>query len=266
MNYIIGVSTSVFPSLDIDLLEVIEKIFMHGFNSVEIICSYPKFKPSQIDKNLRERIRKLAAQLNIKLLLHAPFYSINIADHNREIREFSVREIIDTIILGHDIEASIVTVHAGLCFLPCKLMYRETMRILMDSLSLIVETAENVDIKLALEIRASEFDIGKPLELLYIISEINSKHLGITFDTVQAQLLGDPIKVYSLVKKYCLNIHVRDSRKGMEEMLAIGEGDIGFSSLLTEMKNNGFNGPFILEMNNLERAIKSKKEILKLLS
>lgn len=266
MNYVIGISTSVFSKLNINLIDAMEKAFINGFNSIEIICSYPKLKPSLMDRDLRKKLRKLADALGIKILLHAPFYSVNIADYNREIRNFSVREIIDTITLGHDVEADTVTIHAGLCFLPCKLRFRETMKMLIDNLSIIVETAENLDIKLALEIRASNFDIGKPLELIFIIKEINSKYLGITFDTVQAQLIGDPIKIYSLVEKYCFNTHIRDSRKGMEEMLAIGEGDIDFHNLLTRMKISGFRGPFILEMNSLERAVKSRKEISKILS
>ena len=265
MNYLIGVSTSAFSSLDSDIIEMMELASINGFNSIEVICSYPDFEPSRISKKLRRKLREKKEELGLEVLLHAPFYSINIADFNKEIRELSIREIIDTVTLGYDVGASTVTMHAGLCFLPCKLMYREAMKQLIESLSRIVEYAEEMNVKIALEIRANDFDIGRPSELLFVIKEIRSRYLGITFDTTQAQLIGDPIEIYHSVKKYCINSHIRDSKKGREDMLAIGEGEINFNALLSSMKKEGFTGPFIFEVDSLERAIKSKKELLRII-
>ncbi len=264
MNYKIGISTSVFSGKKVDLINAIKIAHKYNFNAIEIISSYPYYKSSKINRRIKRKITSLSNELGLILQLHAPFYSINLADHNREVREFSIKEIISTLDLGYDINAKLVTIHAGLCFLPCKVMYRKTINILLESLSILLDKAEDTGIKLALETRADNFDIGKPGELLFIIEKIKSKYLGITFDTVQAQLLGRPPEVFSTIIKYCVNIHLRDLKDG-DDLLAVGKGEIDFEALLQKVISLGYSGPFIIEVSDLESAIMSKKELLKML-
>lgn len=261
----IGVSTSVFSGERISIEKLLEKVHSNGFNLVEIIASYPTMKISQIREKKSRTIREIARKLGLRIQLHAPFYSINLADFDPEVREFSLKEILDVVYFGSEIDTELITIHAGLCFLPCKLMYREAIDLLADSLSTLNEKAESFGIRISLEIRASPFDIGKPGELIYLIRKVGGTNLGITFDTVQAQLLGDPIKIFKQVKDFCINAHLRDSKKGMEEALPVGAGDINFDNLLIEMIKSGFSGPFILEVKDLRSALISKKEILEIL-
>ena len=262
MRFIYGISTSIFLERPLDVFEAILFAYRNNFSVLELICTAPDFKPNRIDPETRKQIREKALDYGLSLQLHAPFYSVNLADFDDDFRNLSLKLILDTIKLAYDIDAKIVTIHPGLCFLPCKLFYDKAIDILVQNIGYLVDIARENSVIISIETRAGNLDIGKPEEIIHIFRKLNfPSELGVTFDVVQANLMGNPVEVYRKLRKLIVNAHIRDAPRGKEDLLAVGEGEIDFPPLIKEFVNNRFFGPLIFEMSTPQRALISRARL-----
>ncbi len=259
MRALFGVSSSIAKNVNNASIETIQFAGRNHFEVVELFCEVPDVIPGYINEEKITKIKQLSHNYNIRIQLHAPFHSINLASFNEKVRKLSIKILYDTIKLAHSIDAKLVTFHLGLCFFPCQLYRERANEILIDSLNNLLEIAEEYDIILAMENRGGKLDIGKPEELLEVLRAVNAnKYLRITFDVVQANVIGDPLEQYNLLKDYVINAHIRDAPKGRDMLLAVGEGEIDFHSLIRAFIQNNFFGPYIFEVSTKDRAIISR--------
>jgi len=258
VKMIYGVSSSIARNYSNAAIETIEFAGKKGFDAVELLCESPNLVPGHVPDPLKNKIREKSLEYNLTLQLHAPFHSLNLASFNEKARELSTQIILNTILLAYELDCKLVTFHLGLCFLPCQIYLNKAFEILVDSLNQIVDFAAEYGITLAAENRGGKLDIGKPPELLKVIKSVNSNFLKITFDTVQANVIGDPLEQYRELKKYVVNVHARDAPRGKDMLLAIGEGEIDFKSLIREFIKDNFYGPLIFEVSSKDRALISR--------
>jgi len=258
MKFIYGVSSAIAQNYSNSALETIEFAGKNEFDVVELYCEAPDLIPKYAESEYIYRLRNVSKQYNLSLQMHAPFHSVNLASFNEKAREVSIELIKDTIIMGQALEAKLVTFHLGLCFLPCQINFENAIEILVASLNELLDFASENGIVLAMENRGGKLDIGKPEELLMIYKYIKSPHLKITFDVVQANVLGDPIEHYEILKKHVVNVHIRDAPKGKDRLLAVGEGEIDFKTLVKKFVENHFSGPLIFEVSTKDRALLSR--------
>lgn len=226
----------------------------HGFELVEIILE-GSLHPLRIGPMLNE-IRRTAASLGLRLRCHAPFYSIDLASFADDVRQVALTEILDALEVAAKLDADVLTVHPGLCFLPCELMRERALETLLVSVKRIIEHAEELSLVIGLETRGERFSLGAPADLLYILRRIGSEHLGVTYDTAQAFKLGDPLRVLREVSAYIVHVHVRDVKPGVGDALAVGDGVIAWRDLLAELARY-YTGPLVIEVMSEEDALKS---------
>ena len=263
--FIYGVSTSILDRKKDTVFDAIKFAVKHKFDVIEIVCETPEILPGYTNPEFIKRVKDLAESGRLKIQLHAPFYSINLASFDDEFLNFSRKEILKTIELGYKLEADKITLHIGLCFLPCQFFKEKAMEIAAESMKILLNEASDCGIKLAVENRGGKLDLGKVDELVKLIEMVNSDNLGITFDVVQANVLGDPLEQLKVVEKYLINTHIRDAPRGKEGLLAVGEGEIDFSSIIEEFIRIGFKGPLIFEVSSRDRAIISRATVEEIL-
>jgi len=258
MRFLYGLSTSLADDYKNAAVETIMFAIEHNFNVVEIFCETPDVLPDKINQSRILEINKLARENNLRIQIHAPFHSLNLASFNSRIRKASIEIIKDTIILANKLRAPIVTFHLGLCFLPCQIDRESALKLLVESLGEIIEFAKEYDIILAMENRGGKLDIGRLEDLLYVLDEISDEKLKVTFDVVQANAVGDPLEYYESLKRSIVNIHVSDSPRGKSLLLAVGEGEINYRELVTRLIRDKIPAPLIFEVSNKDKAIKSR--------
>jgi len=266
MRFLYGISSSTANDYSNATMETLEFARQHEFDVIEIYCETPDFIPGKVSSELLNKVHQLALDNNIRVQLHAPFHSINLASFNDRVRQLSIRILEETMELAQRLESPIVTFHLGLCFLPCQLYRNKAFDFLIDSLNQVLDYASNYGIIIAMENRGGKLDIGKPSDLLRVANAIDNKLLKITFDTVQANVHGDPIEYYLMLKDHVINVHVSDSPRGKSLLLAVGEGEINFKGLMKAFIDNSFNGPLIFEMSSKDKALISRnvlQEIVK---
>ncbi len=263
MRLLYGLSTSLAENYKNAAIETIKFAIENNFQVVEIFCETPDVLPDQPDYKKISEINSIARKHGIRIQIHAPFHSLNLASFNERIRQVSVKIIKDTIVLASELNSPIVTFHLGLCFLPCQIDRKKALKVLIRSLWDIIEFANDYNIMLAMENRGGKLDIGRLSDLLYVLDNISDNKLRVTFDVVQANVVDDPLKYYEALKKFIRNIHVSDSPRGKSLLLAVGEGEINYKELLARLIRDNISAPLIFEVANKEKALKSREELEK---
>lgn len=261
-----GLSTSLADNYRNAAIETITFAIKHNFDVVEIFCETPDVLPDKINHDKISQINKLARENNIRIQVHAPFHSLNLASFNKEIRDTSIRIIKETIILANKLNSPIVTFHLGLCFLPCQLNRKTALKLLIESLWELVDFAKKYNIVLAIENRGGKLDIGRLEDILYILDRIHDEKLRVTFDVVQANAIGDPLEYYELLKKFIVNIHVSDSPRGKSLLLAVGKGEIEYKELVGRLIKDKIFAPLVFEVSNKDYALESRNMLERYIS
>lgn len=265
MRFLYGLSTSLAENYEKAAIETIEFAKNNSFDVVEIFCETPDVLPNKMDLEAIKKIKDLSSKYGIRIQVHAPFHSLNLASFNPSIRDVSIKIIKSTIDFAEKLEAKLLTFHLGLCFLPCQLDREEALGILVGSLNEIIDYVEQYDLILAMENRGGRLDLGRLEDLLKILEEIQHEQLRVTFDVVQANAVGDPLEYYENLKDKIVNIHVSDSPKGRSLLLAVGEGEIDYKELVRRFMRDNLNVPLIFEVADKEKAIKSREVLDKYL-
>ncbi len=258
MKLLYGLSSSLADSYENAVIETIKFAIQNDFKVVEIFCETPDVLPDEISDGKIREIRELANSYNLRIQLHAPFHSLNLSSFNPKIKNVSMKIIRDTISLAYKLESSLVTLHLGLCFLPCQLDRKKALTILADSITDLLKFAKNYNITLAIENRGGRLDLGRLEDLLFILETVSHENLGITFDVVQANAVGDPLIYYESLKGNIVNMHISDSPRGKSLLLAVGEGEINYRELVRRIIKDNINVPLIFEVSNKDKAIQSR--------
>jgi deoxyribonuclease-4 len=89
-------------------IEGLKKIAELGLSAMEISFTHSIYMSLQTAKELG----KVARDLNVELSVHVPYY-VNLASEKEKIIEESKKRIIDSLLRGVEMEATVIAVHAG---------------------------------------------------------------------------------------------------------------------------------------------------------
>lgn len=232
----IGISTLAF------YLRPFDEIFAYlediGVKNCEIINEYPY---ELVDNNLID-------SYNIKISLHAPLSDINIASHNKAIRNVSISQIKKSIEIASNIDSEIVVVHPG--YIPI-LSQRFKQKIVENNLNSLKECsgyAKDCGVTLCIE---NMPDINGVLckdlgELEKIAQDIGA---CITLDVGHANTMGiaaDDMLNFERIK----HIHLSDNDGSYDNHNALGSGNIDFELLFENLKKRKYSDLLIIEVKH----------------
>lgn len=232
----IGISTLAFyPKPFGEIFAHLEKI---GIKNCEIINEHPY---ELVDNDIMD-------SYNIKISLHAPISDINIASHNKTMRDASISQIKKSIEIASNIDSEIVVVHPG--YIPI-LGQRFKQKIVENNLNSLGECsryAKDCGVTLCIE---NMPDINGVLcknlnELEKISRDIGA---GIALDVGHANTMGiaaDDMLKFDRIK----HIHLSDNDGSYDNHNALGSGNIDFELLFENLKKRKYSDLLIIEVKN----------------
>lgn len=264
-----GISTSILNPRYETTVHALEFAIRHGFEHVEIIADGLQHVTYIRDDEI-SAIQELSQKNKITLSVHAPYYSIDLANLSDRIRRFAVDEVMNGLHFAQLVSAKWITIHLGFKFYPTKILWKKAFEKLCDSLKQILSLARDVGITVGMELRSGFFDLGHPTLLEKVLNHFNNdEFLAVVIDT--AQLAGFPRlpmrDVISRFKDKIVSFHVRDINPQIgKDMLACGEGIVNWKEFIDVLLELDIRKPLIFEVSDKEGALISREYLETIIS
>ncbi|MFZ9937967.1 MAG: sugar phosphate isomerase/epimerase family protein [Luteolibacter sp.] len=243
-----GISTGCFYKTDI--LSALHMVRDGGFNFIEV-CSFP----AHLDYHNPEQVKK-AAELMERLGIeansfHAPFADrIDISSPDAAQRSTSVRELMAACDAAAILHAGFVVLHPGpeRAGKPPPHEWYERMRHAADSLNEVALHCRHLGLVLLLENMLPHLMFGHVSDVMFLLGAIRETNVGTCLDTGHAFLSKDLRTVVHKLSGHLRMIHVNDNLGDKDSHLSPGDGAIDWISLIRQLREWNFHGPFILEL------------------
>ncbi len=204
-------------------------------------------------------LRHLLKSNNLRSTIHAPFFDLNPASGDRDIKTITARRFNQTIDFAIAVDASRIVFHPG--FDPWRYA-RNPESWLNNSLEFwpaLIARAEKANILLCLE---NIFDT-QPAPLIELLQTINSPFLRHCFDIGHWFLFSKtPIQEwFEILGPYLSHLHLHDNRGRGDDHRPIGAGKIDFPALLKQISILSCKPTATLEAHNQKDAERSLKAL-----
>jgi len=231
------------------VLKELEEIASLGFDYLELTMDAPKAHHSVI----RKQKRRLQGALNdhgMKLVCHMPTF-VSTADLTSSLREASVRETLDSLELAAELQALKVVLHPSLIFGLGVFVIHEARKYAMESLSSIVERAENLGMPVCLEnLFPQSHSLVNPEDFVEVFKKF--PNLKMTLDTGHANISGKGNKrILDFIRRFgdrIGHIHASDNFGKEDNHLPIGAGVIDFRKVMKALRDIGYDDTITLEV------------------
>ena len=250
----IGVSCTGFCTEDpFSTLEKVSREFRHWeiFSEVEHAIQY-------LPKNFVD----CCASSGLSFSLHSSIADTDIAALNPGMREATVSEMISEMECARRFNIDTMTVHPGLISLSvpgcrdrcvhaanesCRKLEKAAAELGMEHLC--IENMPNVPVMLG----------SAATELAEII---DGTDLEITFDIGHANTMCQINEMISVFKDRIANIHIHDNHGARDEHLTVGDGNIDFAHIVSELGT--YSRTWVIESKSFESAAESQKRLKKM--
>jgi sugar phosphate isomerase/epimerase len=221
------------------------------FELWEIVADLQQLLP-----NIAAEFKQHAPSYDLTYNIHAPFNDLNLAALNPKLRSIAISYIKDSLITADELGINLVSFHPG-HFCPSGIYAPEKVqKTNLASIREIAEFASDYNLTLALEnMPVKHWTLGNKAE--DILEMIGDTQLGFCFDVGHAHIIQDVDNFLTNVDRF-FNVHIHDNNGRRDEHLVLGEGSINLHHIIDKL-NNGYSGNIIIESNNIEEGIQSKK-------
>lgn len=214
------------------VLGALTSISAAGFRAAEIWATH--LSESRVPPHL---VQQHAAQLGLRLSLHAPSYDLNPLSSNPEIRSLSRRLVLDSLELGAKLGAKVVVVHPGALSSstddPEDYWSRlEEYTVQLDAraahlgLRVAIEGMEKKKLQFITSISSLE-------RLAGLLFSVNARHVGICLDIAHAGTIGDPLEFLARVPRI-VHAHLSDTSHEKTHAL-LGEGRLDLAAIIPKL-------------------------------
>jgi hexulose-6-phosphate isomerase len=164
-----------------------------------------------------------------------------------EAQQTSIRETIAGLQVAADLGIC-CTLHT-LGRLRPDLYYDDAYRNGVRSLQAIAETAEDLNVALAVEFVWNGF-LFSPLEMKHFLDEVNSPYIGFYFDPGNMAVFQYPHHWVRIVGKHIKMVHLKDwqGRALNGSWPALLAGEVDYVAMNRELRAIGYDGPMISEV------------------
>ncbi len=239
---------------------------------LELIVNYPFFGPKTHTKEQIDKIRKLAEESGVELILHLlpNQYQLpegvrytdsskefqeheqylktklfNIASENEQVRKFSLEEVERTIGMARGLGAGLITIHGGSFsdedYKNALTRSRKSLEYLNTLLGDVKICVENLPTLGHSWSPPRELPIY-PRDLVYLVEGLDC--IGITFDTGHANTVGNVLEFYKEISKTgkVWDMHLHDNLGERDSHLPIGRGNIDWKNFLRMLIREDYKG------------------------
>ena len=241
----IGVSTLAINNEKISKnLEYLESLKGLGIKYIEILNEYPN---DIIDIDLLN-------SLDFNFTLHSPIIDLNISSLSKAIQKTSINEIAKSIDFAVELESELVVVHPGSIPFLARPFEDKVLAKCRESLIICQNYANDCGIDLAIENMPNipgflYQDIEKLNDLLMNLDMFMTLDVGhgAVCGYLENEMYFDSIK----------HIHLSDNNYDNDMHYGLGEGSIDFISVINSFEKKGYDGVYVIEVNDKDSIIKS---------
>jgi sugar phosphate isomerase/epimerase len=255
--------------------EALKLAIDHGFEAFELLGEFPQCVCDQIGRETRREMRRMVQDSGIRVAVHAPFTSLNIAAFNPGIRRQSIKQISDALDLCDDIGGRVLVVHNGDYVIPPEIKQqipdatRYQWELNVQAITEIAEHAAQRAVTLCLEntgFEAQSIDDGAE-DLLAIRAAVDLPALMFCIDVGHARLNHELDTIVEKLGPWTRHVHLADNLGGKDDHLVIGEGNLPYDGLIGFLRD--FGHIVTLEVQHIgkdpEPAIRSRAYVQKML-
>lgn len=264
----IALSTGCFYQRSI--FDILGPVRDAGFCEIEV-CSSPK----HLDYHNVEEVRRAREQMRAlgqhPVSFHAPFAErIDITSLSRPVRDAAVQELISACEAAALLGCTQVVLHPGpeREGRPPEAEFLQRMHHAAESLNQVAARCCELGVQLLLENMLAHLLFGHVRDMMYLLGEISTCHVGTCLDTGHAHLANELRLVIQKLSGHLKLVHINDNRGDWDAHLPPGEGTIDWPWVIQELRRNAFHGVLVLELQGsgndaidtvLARAVRARE-------
>ena len=228
------------------LEEAVKRVAGMGIKYVELMNTVPHAWARGMDKKAREKMRNLFESHKLELVaLNPTFLDVNIASTNPGFYQESIRQLIETVELCHELGAKIVIVTAGKRHPLIAPPYEHFWKLVKEATYQVLETCEKFNVIFGLENGWTVID--KAHQLKRMKDEVKDDHLKIVFDAANAHMVEQVVPGIELLKDHLVHFHLSDCAPPAWAHDPVGMGNVDFKAVAAALNKINFKGVSILE-------------------
>lgn len=247
----LGVST--LCSLSLRFEDAIRAVASMNCDRWEVVDDGPHF----LTPERRSFLKSAARDAGVKLSLHAPYASVNIAASNPFAREGSWKAVLESVEHARSLDCDFIVLHSGIrdAITFCFPEVDEPGRACFEFLVRVSETCSSYGVTPLVENLVTERAYwNTPDELAELIEASGAK---LALDIPHAALLGHLDALISKLGSEIAYVHVSDNNLNYDEHLALGSGRLEWRVAIERLLARGFSGPIVVENLKPSDAAKS---------
>jgi sugar phosphate isomerase/epimerase len=244
------------PPLSVRPFHEAAKLVLPHFELWEIVSEADHFLP-----DIEAQARELLDTTHLRLSVHAPYSTVNLAAFDECTRRHSVRVLCDTIRVAGRLGIGPVTVHPGVIG-PIQRFDRDRVaRLTRKGLEEISEAGKEHGVTVALEnmpdMKACICKTAAEMEKM-----LEGLDMGMCLDIGHANTTHQVRELLGLGARF-VNIHVHDNDGTGDQHLPLGKGNIDFGVL----RNPDYRGNHIIEASapDMAETLESKRHLQRIL-
>ncbi len=240
--------------------EAVEKIAAIGFEGVEVLADVPHLYAASVSRADLDILRGTLASTGLKVAnvnantavgyygrqFWEPLFEPSLANPDRGARAWRIEYCRKSIDIAHALGAPTISVTSGRPVPGVSI--DESMRILKDSISEVLDHAMKRDIRVGIEYEPGLL-IECCRELASFLDEMACPFLGANLDLGHSHVLGeDAAETISRLSPAIFHIHLEDIRSRKHYHLIPGTGDMDFEAIFTALRENSYRGFATVEL------------------
>ena len=211
---------------------------MNG-EAFELLASYGMFPElyfsshsiDNITENFLARLSELLTSHNFLSSLHAPFMDQDIGSPDDALRQRSLQRLLQTLYIASRLGSQRIVVHPGYGDVASETEFVKWLQHATDPLKQLVKRAAELNLQIAFE---NIYD-STPERLYQLLHCLDTSSAGICFDTGHYNLFS-PLPMQNWLERLgdrILVCHIHDNDKSGDQHLAIGDGCLDYSPLIS---------------------------------
>jgi sugar phosphate isomerase/epimerase len=250
----IGISSPTF--CQVPFLNMLEKISEH-FRLWEVLS-----EGEDRLELVREDIRYGKESLGMGFQVHVPISDVNIGSVYEPMRLAALTEVKQTIIMCHQLEIPLVTVHPGFIQGIAFLNKAKALEKTKDSVKELAAFAHDRSVVITIENMPANIN-GTCTTAAELLEVVDSVGLGMCFDMGHANTAGQIDEFLALSGRF-KNVHLHNNEGSWDQHNEVDDGTADFAKVLGILQKS-YRGNLIIESTDLEPGVRSKQKIERIL-
>ena len=250
----IGISSPTF--CQVPFLNTLEKISEH-FQLWEIIS-----EGEDRLELIRDGIGYGKESLDMSFQVHVPISDVNIGSVYEPMRLAALNEVKQTIMMCHQLEIPLATVHPGFIQGIAFLNKAKALEKTKDSVKELAAFARDNSVVIAIENMPANIN-GTCTTAAELLEVVDSAGLGICFDMGHANTSGQIDEFLKLAGRF-KNVHLHNNEGTWDQHNEVDDGTADIKKVISILRKS-YDGNLVIESTDLEPGAKSKSKLERIL-